>query len=158
MKKIGIVVKSYEKAVKKANELEKWLKSKGIDIVREEIFPPRGKHLKKSISLAPSDLFCIFVLGGDGKFLSAVRWVGDRDIPIIGVKFGEVGFLVETAEDSLFSVAESILNNVFTITRRMHLLVKVVRDGRSVAEETVLNDVVNNGLVKNKKNTFYETF
>lgn len=144
MKKIGIVVKADEKAVKKANKLEKWLNSKGIGIVRKEILPPRGKHLKKSISLAPSDLFCIFVLGGDGTFLSAVRWIGNQDIPIIGVKFGEVGFLAETAEESLFSVAESILNNVFTTNPRMRLLVSVIREGQKVIEETVLNDVVVN--------------
>jgi NAD+ kinase len=42
-----------------------------------------------------------FVLGGDGTFLSAVRWIGDQSIPILGVKFGEVGFLAEIAEDKL---------------------------------------------------------
>jgi NAD kinase len=51
-----------------------------------------------------------FVLGGDGTFLSAVRWIGDQQTPIIGVKFGEVGFLAETTEDRLCEAAEAILD------------------------------------------------
>ncbi len=144
MNKIGIVVKADKKAAKKADALEKWLRAKGVEIIRQESLPPGREHFGKSVSFAPFDLFCIFVLGGDGTFLSAVRWIGDQDIPIIGVKFGEVGFLAETAEESLFPVAESILNKAFTIMPRMRLLVKVVRDGNIVAEETVLNDVVVN--------------
>ena len=95
-------------------------------------------------SFAPSDLFCIFVLGGDGTFLSAVRWIGDQNIPILGVKFGEVGFLAEIAEDSLFFVAEAVLNNKFVTKPRMRLLVKVIREERELACETVLNDIVVN--------------
>ncbi|MEA3435279.1 MAG: NAD(+)/NADH kinase [Thermodesulfobacteriota bacterium] len=144
MNKIGIVVKADKKAAKKADELEKWLRAKGVEIIRQESLPPGREHFGQSVSFAPPDLFCIFVLGGDGTFLSAVRWIGDQNIPILGVKFGEVGFLAETVEENLFSVAESILNNAFTIMPRMRLLVKVVRDGNMVAEETVLNDVVVN--------------
>lgn len=144
MNKIGIVVKADKKAGKKADELEKWLRAKEVEIIRQESLPPGRQHFGKSVSFAPSDLLCIFVLGGDGTFLSAVRWIGNQDIPILGVKFGEVGFLAETVEENLFSVAESILNNDFTTTPRMRLLVKVVRSGQKIAEETVLNDVVIN--------------
>ena len=144
MNKIGIVVKADEKAKKRADELENWLRAKGVEIIRQESLPPGRQHFGKSVSFAPSDLFCIFVLGGDGTFLSAVRWIGDQDIPILGVKFGEVGFLAETVEENLFSVAESILNNDFTTQPRMRLLVSVFRSGDKVAEETVLNDVVVN--------------
>ena len=94
MKKIGIVVKIDENALKKADKLEKWLKSKGVDITRKESLPPGRKHSEKSVSFAPPDLSCIFVLGGDGTFLSAVRWIGNQDIPIIGVKFGEVAVML----------------------------------------------------------------
>jgi len=144
LNKIGIVVKADKKAGKKADELEKWLRARGVEIIRQESQAPGRQHLGKSESLAPSDLSCIFVLGGDGTFLSAVRWIGDQDIPILGVKFGEVGFLAETVEENLFSVAESILNNDFTTKPRMRLTVKVIRSGRKIAEETVLNDVVIN--------------
>ncbi len=144
VKKIGIVVKQDAQASKKADELEDWLRSKKIDVVRKENIMPRRRVEDTDTSSAPPDLFCIFVLGGDGTFLSAVRWIGDQNIPILGVKFGEVGFLAETAEESLFSAAEVVLNSAFTTETRMRLLVRVVRENEEVARETVLNDIVVN--------------
>lgn len=148
MKKIGIVVKADAEATKKADELENWLRSKDIDVIRKENLPPRRRIADRDKSCAPSDLLCIFVLGGDGTFLSAVRWIGDQNIPIIGVKFGEVGFLAETVEENLFSAAEAVLNNEFNTKPRMRLLVKVIREEKELACETVLNDIViNKGAV-----------
>ena len=144
VKKIGIVVKADAEATQKADELENWLRSKDIDVVRKENLPPKRKIADKEKSFAPADLLYIFVLGGDGTFLSAVRWIGDQNIPIIGVKFGEVGFLAETVEENLFSAAEAVLNNQFNIEPRMRLLVKVFRGEEEQARETVLNDIVIN--------------
>ncbi|MGD2151520.1 MAG: NAD(+)/NADH kinase [Desulfobacterales bacterium] len=144
MKKVGIVVKTDAEATKKADELENWLRSKDIDVIRKENLPPRRRIADRDKSCAPSDLLYIFVLGGDGTFLSAVRWIGDQNIPIIGVKFGEVGFLAETVEEELFSAAEAVLNNKFNTELRMRLLVKVIREGKELACETVLNDIVIN--------------
>lgn len=144
MKKVGIVIKADTRARQKADEFEKWLHSKGVAVVRKETLPPTPRLSGKKTSFAPSDLFCIFVLGGDGTFLSAVRWIGNQDIPILGIKFGEVGFLAGTVENELFSVAETILNNAFTTETRMRLLVKVIREGKELGCETVLNDVVVN--------------
>lgn len=144
MKKIGLVVKADAEAIKKADEFESWLQSQGINTFRRENLPPKRRIADTYKSCAPADLFCIFVLGGDGTFLSAVRWIGDQDIPIIGVKFGEVGFLAETAEDSLFSAAEAVLNNKFVTESRMRLLVNVNRGKKELVCETVLNDIVIN--------------
>lgn len=144
MQKIGIIVKPDPKAVKKADELEQWLKSKNIDIVRRDLDALSRRQTDRVKTFAPPDLFCIFVLGGDGTFLSAARWIGSQAIPIIGVKFGEVGFLAETVEENLFAAAEYILNHDFTITPRMRLLVKVFSGKEEIASETVLNDIVVN--------------
>jgi NAD+ kinase len=144
LKKIGLVVKVDAEVRGKADEFESWLRSEGITVVRKESSQPNRRLSSKKKSFAPSDLFCVFVLGGDGTFLSAVRWIGDQDIPILGIKFGEVGFLAETAEESLFSAAETILKNEFTTKPRMRLLIKVIREGKEIARETVLNDVVIN--------------
>ena len=144
VKKVGIVVKEDIEAKRKADELEHWLRSRNIDIVSKENLPPKRRVSDKDKIVAPPDLFCVFVLGGDGTFLSAVRWIGDQNIPILGVKFGEVGFLAETVEDNLFSAAESVLNNQFLTESRMRLLVKVTRKEKELVCETVLNDIVIN--------------
>jgi NAD+ kinase len=148
MKKIGLFVKMDEMALRKADEFEKRLKENGIGVLRVE-----SQAMDRNISIpkkniAPSDLFCIFVLGGDGTFLSAARWIGNQAIPILGVKFGEIGFLAETSADSLFEVAETILTEGYTTRPRMRLLVNVVREGKEIANETLLNDaVINRGAL-----------
>jgi NAD+ kinase len=144
VKKIGIIVKADPAVSRKADALEQWLKDKGVETLRNESRPPHSGQLAANLERAPADLDCILVLGGDGTFLSAVRWIGDQTIPILGVKFGEVGFLAEIAEDRLHSVAETILNNTFSTQPRMRLLVRVIRRNRERAVETVLNDVVIN--------------
>ncbi len=144
MKRVGLFVKQACEAEKTADDFEKWLIEKGIGVLRKTGVPAGLKKIGKKIPSAPRNLFCIFVLGGDGTFLSAVRWIDDQDIPILGIKFGDVGFLAEIAEDKLFSVAEKILNNNFTTTPRMRLDVELIRDGNPFVRESVLNDVVIN--------------
>jgi len=144
MKKIGIVVKTDDKARKKADELETWLTSQRVAVVRKETAPPDRNRFTATEAAAPSDLSGIFVLGGDGTFLSAVRWIGNQHIPILGIKFGDVGFLAETSEENLLSAAKAVVAEKFTVNPRMRLLVKVVRDDAERAHETVLNDVVIN--------------
>ena len=144
MQKIGLYVKKDKRACKKADDFETWLQTKNIEVVRKESSPPELHSPANSKISAPRDLFCVFVLGGDGTFLSAVRWIGDLNIPVLGVKFGEIGFLAETAARNLIPAAEEILNNDYTITRRIRLDVQVRRQDEKIVSETVLNDVVIN--------------
>jgi NAD+ kinase len=144
LKKIGLVVKSDAKAQEKAHELEGWLKSKKIEIIRKKTVESGQENDNAALPPPPTDLDCIFVLGGDGTFLSAVRWIGDHHIPILGVKFGEVGFLAEIAEEDLYPAAEKVLKGDFILRQRMRLVVKVMRGEKIRARETVLNDVVIN--------------
>jgi NAD+ kinase len=143
-KRVGLVVKEDSKAKNRADGLEKWLRNKGVEVIRKEYLPPERLLTESKQAKAPGDLFCIFVLGGDGTFLSAVRWIGNRNIPVLGIKFGEVGFLAETSEESLFPAAEAVLNGSFTTSPRMRLQVKLLRNGKALINETVLNDVVIN--------------
>jgi NAD+ kinase len=144
LQKIGLYVKKDKRARKKADEFETWLRSKNVEVVRKESSPP-GLHSPSNSKIsAPQDLFCVFVLGGDGTFLSAVRWIGDLHIPVLGVKFGKIGFLAETAARNLIAAAENILNNDYTIKRRTRLDVQIRRKDKKIISQTVLNDVVIN--------------
>ncbi len=144
MRKVGLFVKKDQKASRKADEFESWLAKRKVEVIRKESQPP-GMHSTANNEVCTTpDLFCVFVLGGDGTFLSAVHWIGNLDIPVLGIKFGEIGFLAETAEENLIANAEKILNNEFTISRRMRLDVRVTRDSEEIVKETVLNDIVIN--------------
>jgi|JFJP01.1.fsa_nt_gi NAD+ kinase len=133
-KRIGIVVKTDEKAEKKAKELKQRLGSLCcvIDV----------RHSKSSN--IPEDLMCLIVLGGDGTFLSAARFIEHRNIPLMGVKFGEVGFLAETTEENLYKAVDLLLEGKYMIQLRSRLDIKVVRDNQQVIDVDVLNDAVIN--------------
>ena len=144
MEKIGLVVKSDAKAKEKADELERWLKARQIEIVRKKTVASGQENDTGSLTPPPSDLGCILVLGGDGTFLSAVRWIGDQDIPILGIKFGQVGFLAEIAEEELYPAVEKVLQGDYILRTRMRLAVNVKRGEHIRDQDTVLNDVVIN--------------
>ncbi|MDY6905569.1 MAG: NAD(+)/NADH kinase [Thermodesulfobacteriota bacterium] len=137
MKKIGIVVKPDAEATRNADALEQWLIARGITVFRKDLDNQDNQPVQP-------DLFCVFVLGGDGTFLSAARWIGELDIPVIGIKFGGVGFLSETVEMDMFSAAEKILKNDFVVQPRMRLLVTIMKDNAAYVSRMVLNDVVIN--------------
>lgn len=141
---VGLYVKCDEVARRKADALERWLEKRGVGVLRKESAPPSRKLPSQSTPGAPGDLHCVFVLGGDGTFLSAARWIGDHSVPILGAKFGEVGFLSETTEETLYAAAESVLNNRFTTMPRTRLVIRVMREGREIVREPVLNDIVIN--------------
>jgi NAD+ kinase len=147
MKKIGIFVKDQEEAIDKAGELETWLKSKGIEVVTKQNIPApitSKECLVENIPRAPEDLSCVVVLGGDGTFLSAIRWIQDTGVPILGVNLGAFGFLTESSANRLFPIMEDIISGTFTTEERILLSAKVLRDGEAVTCQTVLNDVVIN--------------
>jgi len=144
VKRVGLVVKPDLTVKGKADEFEKWLVSKNVEVIRREYNGPDFQASETKKTYAPSYFFFIFVLGGDGTFLSAARWIGDKSIPILGVKFGDVGFLAEAAEQSLLGIAEEIINNNFETELRIRLSARVIRDSETIAHETVLNDIVIN--------------
>ena len=133
-KRIGLVVKNDAQAEKQARELEKRLGDQCVVIDAQQ---------SKNTDI-PDDLLCIIVLGGDGTFLSVARFIGSRDIPLMGVKFGEVGFLAETTEDTLYDAVTSLLKGKYLIQKRTRLDVKVMRDNEQIIDVDVLNDAVIN--------------
>ncbi len=145
MKQIGLFVKQEASAQRTADAFEKWLRQRDVDVIRQTaFFPQLGLQAERECCVNPETMICVFVLGGDGTFLSASRWIGEARIPMIGVKFGDIGFLAEIVEDDLFSAAEAVLSQAFTIEGRSRLRVRIFRKDRLCVEETVLNDVVIN--------------
>ncbi|WP_028324015.1 NAD(+)/NADH kinase [Desulfatirhabdium butyrativorans] len=140
MKEIAIVVKSDPNAMRLCADLEVWLVNRGVRVLTRTNWS--SGVVDDHFESAPSGLCAVIVLGGDGTFLSAVRWIGKQDIPILGVKFGELGFLAEISEEAIFQVADRILSGQFRTRLRMRLDVTVFRSNTADVHQTVLNDVV----------------
>lgn len=144
LKIIGLVVKDDAEARATADTLSQWFVSRGISVLRKESIPPVGHPPAGDLIAVPPETDCVVVLGGDGTLLSAARWIGDQEIPILGIKFGEVGFLSATTGDQVVTAAEALLGRPLKTEPRMRLEVKVIQNSEEILRETVLNDVVIN--------------
>jgi NAD+ kinase len=80
-------------------------------------------------------------LGGDGTILHAARLVGNRDIPMLGINTGTMGFMAELESDELHLLPK-VLEGKMTLEKRMMIHVAVKRNGRVIYEDNALNDAV----------------
>jgi NAD+ kinase len=143
-RRVGLFVKISDEARREADRFEGWLRERDVAVVRRESPPPGRKRPIPALPPPPPDLACLFVLGGDGTFLGAARWIGEHPIPLLGVKFGEVGFLAESTAEGLIPAATAILSGRYATVSRTRLRVRVFRGDEEVAREPVLNDIVIN--------------
>ncbi|TYT74739.1 NAD(+)/NADH kinase [Desulfobotulus mexicanus] len=135
---VGLMVKDDEQAQRTADAFSVWLVNRGLEVVRALA----SGYGPVACCKAVKGVEVVFVLGGDGTFLSAARWVGNLGVPLLGVKFGEVGFLAEVPEDRLYEIADAVLQGFYTAEERMCLKVSLHRGDEILLEERVLNDVV----------------
>jgi len=84
----------------------------------------------------------IVVLGGDGTLLSVARNLKGRDVPILGVNLGGLGFLTEVSPDELPEMLERVTKGDYDVSRRIMIDVTVKRNETKVFEFAVLNDAV----------------
>ena len=84
----------------------------------------------------------IIVLGGDGTLLSVARQLKGKEVPILGVNLGGLGFLTETSVEELPSMLDAVMMGRYAISKRMMLRVGVKRQAESVFDISVLNDAV----------------
>jgi NAD+ kinase len=63
----------------------------------------------------------MFTLGGDGTILEAITHIGPREIPIIGVNMGRLGFLATIGLGDIAYAIEQIANNNYTLDKRVLL-------------------------------------
>jgi NAD+ kinase len=146
MKRVAIVAKVHDPRCQGvASELIEWLIANDVEPLVEShlahhLLYPKGMDISRFPELA--DL--VVVLGGDGTLISAARLIGGRDIPILGVNLGSLGFLTEITVDELYPHLTDFLRGEYAVSERMMLDCAVLRNGAEIASHQVLNDVVIN--------------
>ena len=117
-------------AARIANELAAWLKNKGIEAATE------------TAGAAKADL--IIVVGGDGTLLAAARLLGDRQVPMLAINYGGLGFLTEVTMAEMYPALDRVLGGDFVTESRMMMDITISSGGQRPATYRALNDVVIN--------------
>lgn len=124
-------------------------------IVEEELAreAPAGVAVADG-ELAATEPDLLVTLGGDGTFLRGARMVAGREVPVLGVNLGQLGFLTAAGRDEVETAFRSLVDGRYYLDRRSTLEAwsgapgrQPSGDGRSWTEESgggilALNDVV----------------
>ena len=79
-------------------------------------------------------------IGGDGTFLNTASRVGKKDIPILGINTGRLGFLADVAKDEIIPALQAIFKHEYTIEKRSVLKLQTL-DGSRLDSPYALNDI-----------------
>ena len=90
----------------------------------------------------PDDTQCIIVLGGDGTLLQAARDVVHKEIPLLGINLGNLGFLAEVDQPSLYGALDQLMADDYEVEERMMLEGRVYRGKELIGKDIALNDIV----------------
>ena len=82
----------------------------------------------------------VLVLGGDGTILRAFEIARERDIPLVGINTGHVGFLAEADPDGIEQVVADLVAGRYTVETRTTLNVEVVSPDGTATREWALNE------------------
>jgi len=123
-------------AISTANELTKLLTGKQINVFAT-IKTDGANDFK-----ATDQIDLAVVLGGDGTMLRAAEIFRGKQVPILGINLGHVGFLAEIERPSLSEIVDAIVSGTFSIEERMSLNYQLLRDGKVFQSGWALNEVL----------------
>jgi len=140
--RVGIIPRLHsEPAAQIAREMGAKLAERGIQAVVESEAGVSGLPCAPGRELgAKFDL--LVVLGGDGTLIHAAGLCGGREVPILGVNMGTLGFLTEFPRDRVWEALDAALAGKLQASRRLMLAAEVRRGGQVLLSGAALNDVV----------------
>ena len=142
MATVGLIPRlAREAAAELAREMVAWLSKRGHTALVEEEAGVAGAPSAPGREIASrADL--LVVLGGDGTLIHAAGLCDHREVPILGVNMGALGFLTEVPRERAFPMLEKALQGELPLSRRLMLDVQVRHRDEMLLEGAVLNDAV----------------
>ena len=146
--RIGIAVKpGLVEARATLLELENWLHQRRVDAVwsteAAKLFDS-GSRTAADRAAIPAQSDLVVVLGGDGTLLATAKAIAEsgKDVPILAVNFGSLGFLTEITRPELFDALGAVMASRASLDLRMMLCAVATRAGEERLSHMALNDVV----------------
>jgi NAD+ kinase len=141
MKRIGVIANLDKPGTRELlAELPRLAEAQGLGLVFDPDCAPKGA------CAAGDSLFCdvdaLLTLGGDGTLLAAVRRMGGRPVPLLGVNFGKLGFLTSITQDRVSDALQALATDRVLVSRRPLLECLFRNPGAASGRAHALNDVV----------------
>jgi len=89
----------------------------------------------------PESAECIVVLGGDGTVIRGAAAFFERDLPILGINTGKLGFLTGADGEDPETILKKLIAGDYREEKRILLHFSALREGKSLCEGYALNDV-----------------
>jgi len=105
-------------------KLKNYIEEKGgstVVVSSDEEFDENDKVREELLS----GIDAIIVLGGDGTILRALHTIQSREIPIIGINLGTLGFLTEVEQGAMTEAVDRMMCGDYTVENRMLLKAKI---------------------------------
>lgn len=136
----------------------RFLDSRNIKYLADESLSDSYSGKQKKNFTYPSEILqksdIILSLGGDGTFLNTARIVGNKNIPILGINLGRLGFFSEVSPAEIRDFIPKLLKNKYRVTEEV--ILKSVTQSKKVLFG--LNDIVidkNNSIRMLEIETYY---
>lgn len=145
MRTIGIISKPQQESIRSiVPPLLDWLKQHQIaalcDKETTECVGPLCPELSREELAVRAEM--LLVLGGDGTLLAVARAAADREVPILPVNLGSLGFLTSVTLNELYGVLDEVLAGKHRVSERTQLVTEVQRGGKTIEQHRALNDAV----------------
>jgi NAD+ kinase len=134
------VVVAYSKmpeAFAEADLIGRFLKEKGYEAPQGSI---TDEGLRRRVKNGDFDV--LIAVGGDGTMLRAGHLCAPFGVPILGIKLGRLGFLMQVESDEWREMLDRLFKGEAWIEHRMMLAAEHVRSDETLAHWQALNEVV----------------
>ena len=137
MSQVGLYVHEFRpEAIANSVELAQLLKEKGHSV-------RQSNDSKEDPSRFVDDLDLIVSMGGDGSILRAINLLDGRPTPVLGINFGQLGYLTAAEPAEAFDSVIRTLDGDYDLEERMMIKVRVERQKeQSTIEDHALNEIV----------------
>jgi NAD+ kinase len=140
--KVGVVIKPHAPGIERIlADLVLDLEKRGIECVLEDVAAEKlGRPNGLKREGIPGQVDLVVVLGGDGTLLSIAHVAAYKNVPVMGVNLGSLGFLTEVPLNEMSLALDAFLGGNEDIISPRWLLESKFKNGVNLS----LNDVVIN--------------
>ena len=149
-----VVNPSREEALLSARELALLLGEAGFNLVTTSDVSIEGVRSISLADLQSEEIEIAIVLGGDGTILRGAELTLERNIPLLGINLGHVGFMAEVEKPSIKAISQSVIDRTYLHEDRMVLGYSVLREDKVISEGWALNEIT----VERDSTTMVELF